>query len=119
MEPFDLTDAYYNISKGGSIVFDIQNALNKHLLSINSPLQILSLDISNISQPNEIMEKKRREESLESEERIHKRQLDMKEKRMQRMQLIKLKEAANELELLNTTKLHESSSYCIQMDSSS
>lgn len=101
LEPFDLTKAYYNIAKGGSIVTDIHASLDKHLKNINSPLIILSVEIAKIAQPEAILNKKREEEQLASKERIHKKQLDMREARMQREQLIKLKESANELELLS------------------
>ncbi len=101
LEPFELGTAYYNISKGGSIVQDAQKALEKHLADIDSPLQLLSVQVERVSQPQELLDKKKKEEGLTSQEKIHLRELDMMERRMAREQLIALKAASNELELLD------------------
>lgn len=100
LEPFKLSEAYYNISKSGTIVEDIKKALEEHLKAIDSPLKLLSVQVERVAQPKELLDKKKEEEGLESRENIQIRELQMQERRMTQEQLIALKEAANELELL-------------------
>lgn len=104
LEKFDLSSAYYNIAKNGSIIYDIELAIKKHLADIKSPLVLLSIEVNNISQPPQILSKKQEEEQMLSQESIHSKQLDLKEKRMKRMQLIRLKEAAFELEMFELNR---------------
>lgn len=100
LEQYELSQAYYNISKNGSILTDLRQSVTDHLVAIDSPLTLLSVEVSKIAQPESILKKKREVENLDSQEKLHKRQLDMRESRMVREQLIRLREAKNELELL-------------------
>jgi len=100
LEPFELSTAYYNISKGGTIIQDIFKAIEQHLKDIGSPLKLLSVQVERVAQPIELLNKKKEEEGLESQEKIQMRQLAMKERRMVREQLIALKATANELQIL-------------------
>ena len=100
LEPYTLSDAYYNIAKGGSIVDDVMIAIKQHLEEIGSPLMVLGVEVEKVSQPQELLDKKKLEESLDSSEKIQLRQLAMTERRMAREQLIALKAANNEIELL-------------------
>lgn len=104
LEKFDLSSAYYNIAKNGSIIRDIEAAIKQHLIDIKSPLILLSIEVNNISQPPQILSKKQEEESMISQESIHAKQLDLKEKRLMRMQLIRLKEAQFELEMFELNR---------------
>jgi hypothetical protein len=101
LKDFELSEAFLNISQGGSIMIDGLSELRGHLVAINSPLEILEMQVETVTQPKEIMDKKKAEEALTSSENMQKRQLAMKSARMASVQLIRLKEAANELELLD------------------
>ena len=100
LEPYEISEAYYNISKNGKIFDDMRNAIADHLVSIGSPLKVLEVQVKRIAQPIELIEKKKREEGLISDDRIQRQELDMKERRMARMQAIRLKETLNDLEII-------------------
>ena len=100
LEPLELSQAYYNIAKNGDIFDKMRKAVEDHLSAIGSPLMVLEVQVKRIAQPEELLSKKKREEGLLNDDRIQKKELDMKERRMNRLQLIRMKETLNELELL-------------------
>lgn len=100
LEPYEITEAYYNISKNGKIFDDMRNAIADHLVSINSPLKVLEVQVKRIAQPIELVNKNKREAGLISDDRIQRQELKMKERRMARMQAIRLKETLNDLEII-------------------
>ena len=104
LEPLTLSVAYYNIAKNGNIFDKMRKAVEDHLEEINSPLIVLEVQVRRIAQPSELIDKKKRKEGLISDDLIQKQELDMKERRMARMQLIRMKETLNELELLGVQR---------------
>lgn len=108
---YTLETAFRNIGSGGSILYGgkdpeqraiegILQTTRNYLASINSPLIIESVAVKRIAMPEEILKRKKENEGLATEEEMHRKRLNMKERRRIQEHLLNMRQAADELEVL-------------------